>query len=785
MEEFENGHPSYIPSELVNSASNNRNVTYHLYLIELKPDFEYIDVHDIVLAIRTKLDSEILNASSGMSFDVDRGKLSVNLGYIMTIPLTHDEVKKCRRFQTTLFRILLHRSVNKLPNVSDDFSLGDNPEIDYLLLPASNEHLSSSDPIDWKYVSSVPFSPESTCDCEDNTPHVVTKNGSVCRCKLKNCVVYTPHIDSNPPIYIINKIMKLNGNSIPLHLRDKGSTTTYKEDFKNRHGIELSHADQSLLGGRKVFSAGNYLLKARQQKKEKGQSKKNTVELPPELCHVIMSPISISTIYSFSFMPSIMHWLQSLLVAFNLKKMLLDHCTLNDIPISKILQAITAKGCQEASDYDYLETLGDSFLKYAASQQLFKTNQNHREGLLTNEREKIISNVALSKYGCSQNLPGFIRNKEFKPKQWDIPGDKSKGLLLKEELVSNRTRVYTCETREIKFDIVADVVEALIGAFCTEDEKAALSFIKWIGVNIDTNIVPYERPLSTAAEKLVNVQVLETLLNYSFKNPYLLVEALIHRSCNRPEIPTCYDYERLEFLGDAVLDYVITMHFHKEYSNDKLSSEFLTNMRSISVNNECYTLSAIKAELDEHIICDSVVKNQIAKTMKGVENISLESTFGWELETYYCEVLGDVIESIAGAIFVDSGYKKKVVFQSIRPLLEPLVTPETAKRHPINELQELCQKNHYEKEEYSKPHVNHVTLFTIKVKTDENTYEWTASGDNEYTARKLASKEVLKLMKVTNSKLLMNRRRFLFPLLSAVFLFCWFVDEIIYHAVCQ
>lgn len=69
------------------------------------------------------------------------------------------------------------------------------------------------------------------------------------------------------------------------------------------------------------------------------------------------------------------------------------------------MEAITAKECQEDFDYDSLETLGDSFLKYVASQQLFKTYQNHREGPLTEERKKMISNDALFDYGCSHKLP--------------------------------------------------------------------------------------------------------------------------------------------------------------------------------------------------------------------------------------------------------------------------------------------------------------------------------------------------------------------------------------------
>lgn len=44
------------------------------------------------------------------------------------------------------------------------------------------------------------------------------------------------------------------------------------------------------------------------------------VELPPELCHVLLSPISVDMIYSYKFMPSVMQRIESLLIAFNLKK---------------------------------------------------------------------------------------------------------------------------------------------------------------------------------------------------------------------------------------------------------------------------------------------------------------------------------------------------------------------------------------------------------------------------------------------------------------------------------
>ncbi|MED6184950.1 hypothetical protein PIB30_052383 [Stylosanthes scabra] len=557
-------------------------------------------------------------------------------------------------------------------------------------------------------------------------------------------MVTTPH---NDLIYIIDGVMDLNGNS-PLMNGGK-KAPTYKEHFK-KYKIELQFEHQSLLAGRNAYKVGNYLQKNRQKRQK--ESSMTSYELPPELCNIIMSPISIRTIYSFTFVPSIMHRLESLLIAFNLKRMLSDHCMQNDIPIIKVLQAITTKECQEVFDYDSLETLGDSFLKYAATQQLFKTNQNLSEGPLTEKRKKMISNTELFKLGCSSGLLGFIRTETLDPKQWIIPGDKSKGLSLKEVHASYRTRVYSCgRKKNMKHKVVADVVEALIGAFLSSSpgsrgEEAAMAFMNWIGNKVDTNIIPYQSHISIPPESLVKLLESESLLNYTFKDPSLLVEALTHGSYKRPGVPS--SYQRLEFLGDAVLDYCITQHFYKEYPD--ASSGFLTVMRTISVNNECYAISAIKAKLHEHILHNSLeLGKQIVDTVNEVEKLDLKSTFGWELETSFPHVVADVMESVAGAIYVDSGYNKEAVFKSIRPLLEPLVTPETARLHPIGELHELCQRENYTRKKTLVSRINGEASVKVKVEANGITYKFTAKAANEKTAEKLASKEVLQ--KVRNS----------------------------------
>ncbi|KAK0593324.1 hypothetical protein LWI29_034760 [Acer saccharum] len=740
-EPYKDKHPVYIPNELVNLCLQETEILYYCYQIELKQNFAYdIAVHDIVLAVRTELDSDIANLNFDM--EVDRGRLSVNLKYVGPILLNPSLVLACKRFQITLFRVLLDHSVNNLTEVLDGFQLGNNLEIDYLLLPSTSSRQSL---IDWDSVASVKFSNSNVnsfkCnDCVAKAKRAKAKSGVLSTCLSQNSLVYTPH---NGCIYFITGILKhLNANS-HLGLRD-GGVITYKQYYKTRHNIRLCSDEDSLLNGIRVFHVKNYLDRCRQQKEKESSnvSSNRSVELPPELCHVIMSPISLSTIYSFTFVPSIMHRLQSLLLAVNLKKILMLNV---DIPTTKVLEAITTKKCQETFHLESLETLGDSFLKYAASQQLFKSYENSHEGLLSIKKEKIISNAALCKRGCDHDLPGFIRTEPFDPKRWIIPGDSCQSYVLNEELLSNENKIYIIGSKKVKSKTVADVVEALIGAFLsTGGESAGLLFLNWIGIEVDFEYMPNERPFQVHAEKLVNVRHLESLLNYKFRDPSLLVEALTHGSYMLPEIPRCY--QRLEFLGDAVLDYLITMHLYNKYPG--LSPGFLTDMRSASVNNDCYAQASVKHELHKHILHASHdLHKQIITTVESFEKLSSGSTFGWESESSFPKVLGDIMESLGGAILVDSGFNKEVVFQSIRPLLEPLVTPETMKFHPAKELNEYCQKEHFEMKKPVVSRINGLHSVTIEVKANGAVFKNTATASDKKTAKKVACKEVLKSLK--------------------------------------
>ncbi|GFZ06041.1 dicer-like 2 [Actinidia rufa] len=735
---------NYFPPELV-SCANDSVKSYHCYLIELERNFEYnIPLHHILLAVRTEL--EFNDENMAFDLEVESGNVTVKMKYVGEIKFPSEQVRLCHRFQITLFRVLLDHNLKKLDKVLNAFhSRHDLAICDYLLLPCSGENQNPWN-IDWKCVNSVLFSHKNLWDNHKNCciPNgfcrpVDAKNGLVCSCMLENCLVHTPHTGR---VYCITGTSDiLDANSFLS--RKNGEDITYKQYYGQRHYINLQFEKEPLLVGRHLFPIQNYLHRCRQQKKR--ESSNAFIELPPELCYIIMSPISISTFYSYSFVPSIMHRIECLLLASNWKKMYADHCTQNVvIPTIKVLEALTTKNCQEKFHLESLETLGDSFLKYATSQQLFKTHQNHHQGLLTDERQKIISNVALRKLGCYRKLPGFIRDEPFDPKTWIIPGDRSSGYTLDEELLSATRKVYNRGKRKIESKRVADVVEALIGAFLsTGGEKAALSVMDWLGIKVDFVNIPYERQFTVQPERHINIRHIESLLNYTFRDASLLVEALTHGSYMLPEIPS---YQRLEFLGDSVLDYVITTHLYEKFPG--MSPGLLTDLRSAMVNNDCFALSAVKSGLHEHIVHTSQPLHKfIVDAVHNFEQLSLSSTFGWESEETFPKVLADIIESLAGAILVDSGYNKETVFKSIRPLLEPLITPETLKLHPVRELTILCQKEHYTLKEPVLSWDKGVSSITIEVEANGVAHKHTHAASNRVMAKKVAAEAVLKSLK--------------------------------------
>ncbi len=150
-------------------------------------------------------------------------------------------------------------------------------------------------------------------------------------------------------------------------------------------------------------------------------------------------------------------------------------------------------------------------------------------------------------------------------------------------------------------------------------------------------------------------------LGLRFRNMALLEQALTHRSyLNEQPDETLGDNERLEFLGDAVLDFLMTDVLFRQYPD--MPEGELTRLRAALVRTETLAQVAHECRIGEAL-----------RMSKGEE-----STGGRERRTILC----DAFEALVGALYLDQGLK--AVEQFAVPLLMPLVEYILAERLHID-----------------------------------------------------------------------------------------------------
>lgn len=133
-----------------------------------------------------------------------------------------------------------------------------------------------------------------------------------------------------------------------------------------------------------------------------------------------------------------------------------------------------------------------------------------------------------------------------------------------------------------------------------------------------------------------NLEALEKTIKISFKNLDLLKQALVHRSYinEHPDFELNHN-ERLEFLGDAVLELVVTEYLYDNYDNPEGE---LTNWRAALVNGKNLAEMAHKIKLLDYLFLsrgESKDTNQKAKNY----------------------ILANAMEALIGAIYLDQGWE--------------------------------------------------------------------------------------------------------------------------------
>uniref|UniRef100_A0A1D1Y7Y1 Endoribonuclease Dicer homolog 1 n=1 Tax=Anthurium amnicola TaxID=1678845 RepID=A0A1D1Y7Y1_9ARAE len=557
--------------------------------------------------------------------------------------------------------------------------------------------------------------------------------------------------------------------------------SSYADYYRQKYGVELMDKKQPLIRGRGVSYCKN-LLSPRFEHSEVKENESNEaldktyyVFLPPELCFV--HPLPGPLVRGAQRLPSIMRRVESMLLAIQLKD-LIDY----PVPTAKILEALTAASCQETFCYERAELLGDAYLKWVVSRYLFLRYPQKHEGQLTRMRQQMVSNMILYQYALDKGLQSYMQADRFAPSRWAAPGvlpvfdEDTKELelslfgqeastaeidpqnsLYDDELVENDREDGELDSdsscyRVLSSKTLADVVEALIGVYYVEGgEKAANHLMKWIGIEVefDTGEMgctnrPHSIPESIM--RSIDFDVLEGALNVMFNDRGLLVEAITHASRPSSGVPC---YQRLEFVGDAVLDHLITRHLFFTYTD--LPPGRLTDLRAAAVNNENFARVAVKHKLHVHLRHGSTaLEAQIRDFVKDVQDELSKpgfNSFGLG-DCKAPKVLGDIVESIAGAIFLDHECDSTAVWRVFQPLLHPMVTPETLPMHPVRELQERCQQQ-AEGLEYKATRSGN--LATVEVFID-GVQIGVAQNPQKKMAQKLAARNALVVLKEKDKK---------------------------------
>ncbi len=210
---------------------------------------------------------------------------------------------------------------------------------------------------------------------------------------------------------------------------------------------------------------------------------------------------------------------------------------------------------------------------------------------------------------------------------------------------------------------------------------------------------------------------LQRLIGYDFENQSLLTQALTHRSCGS------VNNERLEFLGDGVLNFIIASQLYIVFP--KLDEGDLSRLRAHLVKEPTLGELAITLNIGEALrLGEGELKSG-----------------GWRRPS----VLADALEAIIGAVFLDAGFDaaQAVVIKLFTPLIDK-IDPKSIGKDPKSLLQEYLQSKKIDVPDYEVLAIEgeaHCQTFRVECKVSK----FNIITHGEGTSRRAAEQEAAKL----------------------------------------
>jgi dsRNA-specific ribonuclease len=304
--------------------------------------------------------------------------------------------------------------------------------------------------------------------------------------------------------------------------------------------------------------------------------------------------------------------------------------------------------------YERLKFLGDSVLKLLLTRILLAEYPNEAEEGITRQKGTMIHMNRMAQYGMQFGLEKYIIAYPFHPANgYRPPG----------------TPLDLSSLPQISPHVLADVVSSLVGAaWISGAEACALQMMCALGIlrqeqlaRISTFYCLSENVLASFQNvprvgALLNAEsTCEEVIQYKFHHRALYVQVFTHErwmgsgitstgmsdasGTHTPKLPS---YERLELLGDAVLELCVSSWILAEYTRCTGAGE-LTFLRQKLVSNQVLANAMRKSQLQ------SFVEFNTAVSM-----VSIQSSAP--------KLLADVFEALLGAIYIDSNYQLSAVW---------------------------------------------------------------------------------------------------------------------------
>lgn len=277
------------------------------------------------------------------------------------------------------------------------------------------------------------------------------------------------------------------------------------------------------------------------------------VKLSKDRCTVDCLPFDFAEFALIA--PSILYRVELGLIAEELCTRMVNLVKFSRIDL--VVDSICAMSVELWTNHEQLEFLGSSVLKFIIARQLFVNHSNWHEGLLSKQKDLILSNKRLAEAALKASLDEFVITKSFSGHEWRP--------LYISEIEAVRPR----EERMLAVSILASTIRALIGAaFLDSDLSNATGCARFFLPEIkdwsSTALFDgtYRATRSSLFHHASYFMELESLLGYAFHDKSFLVEAMTHPSCDWSS--TYCTYERLAFLGDAVLEMIVTEFLSRE-----------------------------------------------------------------------------------------------------------------------------------------------------------------------------------------------------------------------------